>query len=57
MEFELFLTNCQKMYSIFVEECEPMERDAKTRFMFKWVEQSDLQKLIEVLEAHMENKT
>ena len=37
MEFELFLTKCQKMYSIFEEEGEAMDEDAKIRFLFKRV--------------------
>ena len=38
MEFELFCTMCQKMYIIFEEEDEPIEEDAKTRFLCKQVE-------------------
>ena len=32
MEFELFLTKCPKMYSIFEEEVEAMDEDAKSVF-------------------------
>ena len=44
MVFELFLTKCQKMYNIFEEEGEPMEEDAKIRFIFKIVDNLDLHK-------------
>ena len=44
MAFELFLTNCQKMYNIFEEEGEPMGEDAKILFHFKQVKHSYLQK-------------
>ena len=54
MAFELFLTKCQKMYNIFEGEGEPMEEDAKTRFLFKRVKHSYLQKSIEALKSQME---
>ena len=47
--FELFHTKLQNMYNIFEEEFELMEEDSKIRFLFKWVEYSDLQKSIEAL--------
>ena len=57
MAFELFLTKCQKMYNIFEEEGEKMEDYSKTCFIFKQVDQSDLQKSIETLKSHMANQT
>ena len=53
MTFEFFLTNFQKMQKVFEEEGEPMEEDAKIRFMFKQVDHSDPQKSIEALKYHM----
>ena len=47
MEFELFITKWKNMYIIFEEEGEPMEEEAKTRFIIKRVEKSDLHKSIE----------
>ena len=46
MAFELFITKFQDTYSIFEEEDQPLEKDAKIRFLFKLVEHSDLHKLI-----------
>ena len=34
MSFEIFLTQCQKMFNIFEKEKEPMTDDAKVRFLF-----------------------
>ena len=42
------------MYNIFEEEGEPMEEDAKTHFILKQVDHSDLKKSIEVLNYQME---
>ena len=53
MECEIFLTKWQKMYTIFEEEGETMEEDAKTRFLFRRVNNSDLQKSIEALKYQM----
>ena len=47
MVFELFITKCQKIHSIFKEEGKPMEEDAKIRFLFIRVKHSDQQKSIE----------
>ena len=41
------------MYNKFEEAGEPMEEDAKTRFPFKRVWHSGLQKSIEALKAQM----
>ena len=57
MEFELFLTKWQKMYIIFEEEGKPNEEDAKTRFLFKQVKHSDLQKSIEALKSQIETNS
>ena len=51
MQFETFLTQMQKMFNIFDKEGEPMEEDAKIRFLFKKVQNNDLQKSVEALKA------
>ena len=55
MAFELFITKFQDTYSIFEEEDQPLEKDAKIRFLFKLVNHSDLQKLSNKLKAEMAN--
>ena len=51
MNFEIFLTQCQKMYNIFEKEDEPMPEDAKIRFLFKRVQNQSLQPDIEALKV------
>ena len=51
MQFETFLTQMQKMFNIFEKEGEPMEEEAKIRFLFKKVQNNDLQKSDEALKA------
>ena len=51
MQFETFLTQMQKMFNIFDKEGEPMEEEAKIRFLFKKVQNNDLQKSVEALKA------
>ena len=51
MQFETFLTQMQKMFNIFEKEGEPMEEEAKIRFLFKKVQNNDLQKSAEALKA------
>ena len=51
MQFETFLTQMQKMFNIFEKEGEPMEEEAKIRFLFKKVQNNDLQKSVEALKA------
>ena len=41
----------QKMFNIFEKEGEPMEEEAKIRFLFKKVQNNDLQKSVEALKA------
>ena len=53
MAFEIFITKCQKMYNIFEEEGDPMEEDARIRFLFKTFDHSDLHKSIEALKIQM----
>ena len=53
MSFELFIAKCQKMYNVFEEEVDPMEEDAKTCFIIKWVEQSDPKIFINELKYHI----
>ena len=45
------------MYSTFEEEGKPNEEDAKTRFLFKQVKHSDLQKSIEALKSQIETNS
>ena len=42
LSFETFLTKCQKMFNIYEKEKEPMEEDAKIRFLFKKVNHPSL---------------
>ena len=51
MQFETFLTQMQKMFNIFEKEGEPIEEEAKIRFLFKKVQNNDLQKSVEALKA------
>ena len=51
MTFENFLTGCQKMFNIYEKENEPMTDDAKTRFLFKQVQNANLRGAIEALKA------
>ena len=51
LAFETFLTQCQKMYTIYDKEAEPMADDAKLRFLFKRVQHPGLQQAIEALKA------
>jgi hypothetical protein len=51
MAFEMFLTQCQKMYHIYQKQGEPMAEDAKIRFLFKRVQHPALQSAIETLKA------
>jgi hypothetical protein len=38
MTFEIFLTQCQKMYNIYEKEEEGMSKDAKIHFLFKRIQ-------------------
>ena len=51
MQFETFLTQCQKMFNIFTQENEPMSEDAKIRFLFKAIQHKDLMVAVEALRA------
>ena len=51
MAFETFLTKCQSMFNIYEQEDEPMEEDAKIRFIFRKVQHPVLDKTIEALKA------
>ena len=53
MCFEIFLTQCQKMYNIYEKEGEPMPDDAKTHFQFKQVQHSGLRGAIEAVRAQI----
>lgn len=49
MTFEIFLTNCQKMYNIYEKEGEEMGEDAKIRFLIKKIEHQGLKPSVEAL--------
>ena len=51
MPFETFLTQSQKMFNIFEKEGEPMEDEAKLRFLFKKTKCDKLQKTVEALKV------
>ena len=51
MTFKSFLTGCQKMFNIYEKEGEPMTDDAKTRFLFKQVQNASLRGAIKALKA------
>jgi hypothetical protein len=51
MTFEIFLTQCQKMYNIYEKEEEGMSEDAKIRFLFKRIQHPALQPAIEALKV------
>ena len=51
MSFEVFLTQCQKMFNIYEKEGEPMADDAKVRFLFKKVQHAGLRSSIDALKA------
>jgi len=51
MTFEIFLTQCQKMYNIYEKEDEGMSEDAKIRFLFKRIQHPALQPAIEALKV------
>ena len=53
MSFEVFLTNCQKMFNIYETEGEPMADDAKIRFLFKKIQHPGLQTAIAALCVQM----
>jgi hypothetical protein len=51
VSFEVFLTQCQKMYNIYEKEKEPMTDEAKVRFLFKKVQHPGLRGSIDALKA------
>lgn len=51
MSFEMFLTQCQKMFNIYEKEGEPMTEEAKVRFLFKKVQHAGLRSSIDALKA------
>ncbi len=53
MTFENFLNQCQKMYTIYDKEGDPMSDEAKVRFLFKKIQHSSLRTSIEALKAQM----
>ena len=57
LSFEMFLTKCQKMFNIFEQQGEPMEEEAKIRFLFKKIEHSGLQSAIEAMRARITTST
>ena len=57
LSFETFLTKCQKMFNIFEQQNEPMEEEAKVRFLFKKIQHAGLQSAIEAMRARITTST
>ena len=53
MQFETFLTQCQKMFNIFEKHGKPMTDAAKVRFLFSKVQHLGLDSPIEALKAQI----
>ena len=53
MSFEIFLTRCQKMFNIYEKEGEPMQDDAKIRFLFERTQHPNLQGHVNALKANI----
>ena len=51
MAFEVFLTNCEKMYNIYNKEGEPWPEDRKIRYLIKKVQHEKLQSAIDALQV------
>ena len=51
MPFEVFLTQCQKMYNIYAARNKPFSEEAKVRFLFKVIHHDKLQIAINALRA------
>ena len=51
MDFETFLTQCQKMFNIYEKEGEEMSDEAKARFLFQKVQHAGLCSSIDALKA------
>ena len=51
MTFEVFLTQCQKMFNIYEKEGEEMADEAKVRFLFRKVQHAGLRSSIDALKA------
>ena len=49
--FEIFLTQCQRMFNIFKQEKEPMSEEAKIQFLFQSIQHKDLLVAVEALRA------
>ena len=51
MSFEIFLTQCQKMFNIYKKEGGEMSEEAKVRFLFSKVQHTGLHSYINALKA------
>ena len=51
MSFEIFLTQCQKMFNIYKKEEEEMSDEAKVRFLFRKVQHTGPRSYIDALKA------
>ena len=51
MTFEMFLTQCENMFNIFIHHGEAMSDDAKIRFLFKVIHHEALLNTVEALKA------
>ena len=51
MDFETFLTQCQKMFNIYEKEGEEMSDEAKVRFLFRKIQHAGFRSSINALKA------
>jgi len=57
MNFETFLTQCQRMFNIFDKKGEVMAEEAKVRFLFRKIEYPGLQGAIQAFNASIATGT
>ena len=51
MSFEIFLTQCQKMFNIYEKQGEEMLKEANVGFLFRKVQHTGLRSSIDALKA------
>ena len=51
MSFDIFLTQCQRMFNIYEKEGEEMLEEAKVRFLFRKVQHTGLRSSTNTLKA------
>ena len=57
MSFDIFLTQCQKIFNIYEKEGEEMSDEAKVRFLFNKVQHTGLRSFINALKASQTTDT